>query len=297
MKVSVLIPAFNAGRFIGTALASVQAQTHPDWEVIVVEDGSHDDTEAVVRGFGATVRGRVVYENLGRNRGVAAVRNRLLELATGQALAFLDADDAWTPDHLANAVDYLRADVGLIVSGIQTFDLATRRPLEAVVTPPRLVSQPVLTLFEESVIITSSAVVLQRGLARRVGPFDLAFRIGEDRDYWLRCALAGARFGSTDAFTCNYAKHTASSMARTALVTQQIARFYEKYRFLPGVPARTRRHLLAKSLLDLGRLLRERDAVRSAACLLRAWRCEPFNPRIPAHLVFTGWRSMASDPA
>lgn len=293
MKISVLIPAFHAGPFIRAALESLRRQTHGDWELVVVEDGSHDDTAAILLEFARTCPQRVVYHNLGENRGVGTVRNHLLELASGDALAFLDADDTWDPTHLANAVARIEAGADLVVSGVRTFDLAQQRALEKVPAPGELVRDPVLTLFERSAIITSSAVVLTRPLARRTGAFDVSLRIGEDRDYWLRCALAGARFAVTDEFTCNYAKHASSSMARTCVVAQHVTRFYEKYRDLEAVPARLRRHLLADSLICEGRLLRDRDRQRSAECLWRAWRCEPFNPRIPAHLAVTGWRSMS----
>jgi glycosyltransferase involved in cell wall biosynthesis len=294
MKVSVLIPAYHAGAFIRTALDSVRAQSHADWEVIVVEDGSHDETEDLVTRFAAGGVQAVRYENLGSNRGVGAVRNRLLALAQGEAVAFLDADDRWEPAHLANAVDRLARGADLVISDVRTFDLATGRALELYAPPPVLVAQPVLTLFKASVIITSSAVVLTRELCRRTGAFDEALRIGEDRDYWLRAALQGARFALTGAGTCAYAKHLSSSMARTYVVAQHVTRFYEKYRQLDAVPAGLRKHLLADSLLCEGRLLRQHNPGYSAGCFLRAWQCEPLNPRTLLHLAFTGWRSVTA---
>lgn len=298
MKISVLIPAFNAGRFIGNALQSVRAQTYTDWEIIIVEDGSHDGTEKIVSAFAASSsEARVIYRNLGRNCGVGAARNRLLELATGDALAFLDADDRWEFTHLEHAVEKIRDGAELAVSGVRTFDLTTGAMLEKVEPPPELVRDPILTLFRGSAIITSSAVVMTKSLADRTGQFDSTLKIGEDRDYWLRCALESGRFAATGFFTCNYAKHDASSMARTLTVAGDTVRFYEKYRSLADVPIRLRRHLLAASLVCLGRLLRQNDQQRSAACFWRAWQCEPFNPRIPFHLAFTGWRSVAAEKA
>ncbi|HWA87439.1 MAG TPA: glycosyltransferase family A protein, partial [Opitutus sp.] len=207
MRTSVLIAAFHAGPFIATALESVRAQTHSDWEIIVVEDGSHDATRDIVARFAASCPQRVVYENLGENRGVAAARNRLLELARGATLAFLDADDTWECGHLAAALARIAAGADLVVSGVRTFDLVHQHRLEDVAAPPALVRDPVLTLFQRSAIITSSAVVFRSELAHRAGRFDPTLRIGEDRDYWLRCALALGRFQTTPWFTCNYAKH------------------------------------------------------------------------------------------
>jgi glycosyltransferase involved in cell wall biosynthesis len=292
MKVSVLIAAYQAGPYILTALQSVRAQTHTDWEVIVVEDGSHDQTEMVVSTFAATCTQTVSYRNLGSNHGVGTARNRLLELASGDVVAFIDADDYWEPQHLAAAVAKIAAGADLAVSGIRTFDLKTGATLKQVPVPPSLLRDPIQALFELSEIITSSAVVLTRALAVRTGQFDTTLRIGEDRDYWLRCALEGGRFSGTDQFTCNYAKHDASSMARTLVVAEHELRFYEKYRSLAEIPRKVRQHHRAASLISLGRLLRQRDPQRSAACFWKAWRCEPFNPRIPVQLAFTGWRSV-----
>ena len=292
MKVSILIPAYKAGAYIGTALQSVRAQSHADWEVVVVEDGSQDETEAVVADFARSTPQRVTYRNLGHNYGVGTARNRLLELAAGEAIAFLDADDTWESPHLALAVEKLNRGADVVVSGVTTVDLAARTTLERVTVPAALMAEPVLTLFEVSAIITSSAVVLRKALTERTGQFDATLRIGEDRDYWLRCALEGGRFSSTDAFTCNYAKHEASSMARTFLVAECELRFYEKYRALAEVPRRTRKRLLAKSLISFGRLLRKRDPARSAACFWRAWHTVPFSPQILLHLAFSRWRML-----
>src|SRR3954463_655146 len=123
MKISVLIAAYRAAPFLPAALACVAGQTHPDWELIVVEDGSHDGTEDLVRAFGIAHPGqRVVYDNLGENRGVAAARNRLLSLAAGEAVAFLDADDEWQPSHLADLARVLADGAALAISGIELWD-------------------------------------------------------------------------------------------------------------------------------------------------------------------------------
>ena len=120
MKISILIAAYRAGPFVQTALGSVAKQTHHDWELVVVEDGSHDETEGIVRKFAFEHPTRSVrYENHGSNRGVAATRNRLIAMAQGDAVAFLDADDRWNPDHLAlGARGALTAPYGAVVGGL-----------------------------------------------------------------------------------------------------------------------------------------------------------------------------------
>ena len=275
MKFSALIAAYRAGHYIRKALESVRGQTHADWEIVVVEDGSHDVTEALVRQFAASVSQSVRYENLGENRGVAAARSRLLELATGEAAAFIDADDWWTPVHLTRAQEAFDGGADLVVARIQEYDLDANKPLGTYTPSHELFGNPVRTLFVASPIRTSSCVALRLSVTRRVGGFDAALRIGEDRDYWLRCALAAARFADNGEITCFYAKHAASTMARTLNWAQQEVAFDEKYQTLAELPLSLRRHTLAHHLTNYGRMVRATDPRASREALARAFRLAP----------------------
>ena len=288
MKISVLIAAYHAAPTVARALAGVQAQTHHDWEIVVVEDGSHDGTQEIVRAAAAPESQAIRYDNLGTNRGVAAARNRLLQLATGDAVAFLDADDWWTPQHLAAGVRELESGTDLVATGVRTFDLASQQTLRELHPPAVLATDPIATLFHESVIITSSSVLLSRRLLERTGEFDPNFSVGEDRDYWLRAAIAGARFAVAPDVTCQYAKHFGSTMSRTQLVAAQEVQFYEKHFQLACVPAAQRRSHLAHCLVNEGRLLRQAHVRESVRQLWRAWRLAPCNLTAAAHLVLSG---------
>jgi len=288
MKISILIAAYRAAPTVAWALAGARAQTHRDWEIVVVEDGSRDGTEAIVRAAASSEFPSIRYENLGTNQGVAAARNRLLQLATGDAVAFLDADDWWAPDHLATGIRQLETGADLVATGVRTFDLASQQTLQEVRPPASLATDPVATLFNESVIITSSSVLLSRDLIARTGGFDRNFSVGEDRDYWLRAAVAGARFAVAPGLTCHYAKHARSTMSRTQLVAAQTVRFYEKHFDLGVIPLARRRRQLAHSLINEGRLLRGNHARDSVRQLWRAWRLAPYNLMAAAHLVLSG---------
>lgn len=292
MKISCLIAAYKAGNFIGKALESIRAQTHADWEVIVVEDGSRDETEAIVRRFATTVSQPVRYDNYGVNRGVATARNRLFELATGEAVAFIDADDWWTTEHLKNAADAITSGADIVVSHLQLFDLDSGKPMTTYAPRADLFTDPCRVLFEQSAIMTSSCIALRRSLIQTVGGFDAAFRIGEDRDYWIRCAAAGARFADSGAVTCFYAKHAASTMAKTHLWAQQEVAFYEKHRTLSQVPESLRRARLAHVLVNFGRLLRAGDPVSSSRALATAWQLKPFSPTIGLQWLMSRLRAL-----
>lgn len=104
--VSVMMPAFNAARYIGLAIQSVQAQSYVQWELLVVNDGSTDATAEVVRGFGDP-RIRLINKE---NGGESTARNVALDNSNGQFIAYLDADDAYLPHHLAVTVGFLDAN-------------------------------------------------------------------------------------------------------------------------------------------------------------------------------------------
>lgn len=104
--VSIITPTYNCGRFIGETIDSVLAQTYSNWEVIIVDDRSTDDTEAVVRKY-MEQDDRIKYTLLDVNSGAAVARTEAMKLAEGQYMAFLDSDDLWTPDKLERQLKFM----------------------------------------------------------------------------------------------------------------------------------------------------------------------------------------------
>ena len=138
--VTVAIPAFNAGRTIGAALQSVFAQTYRDYEVIVVDDGSTDDTAAQVAEWGD----RLAYVSQ-PNRGPAGARNEALARARGTFIAFLDADDVWLPRKLERQVAYFARfpETGLLHTAALVSRAPTRTALETLDTlTPNTIGPP-----------------------------------------------------------------------------------------------------------------------------------------------------------
>jgi glycosyltransferase involved in cell wall biosynthesis len=115
MKISVVIPAYNAAAFLPRSIASVRAQTLQPVEVIVVDDGSTDDTTAVAAGLGVRVITRT-------NSGPSAARNTGIQMASGDWIALLDADDRWSPEKLERQAKCASAETILIYTGIRVFD-------------------------------------------------------------------------------------------------------------------------------------------------------------------------------
>jgi glycosyltransferase involved in cell wall biosynthesis len=187
--VSVVIPAYNAGRTIDAALHSVFAQTFDDWEVIVVDDGSTDDTADRVTAWGD----RVVFRRQA-NAGPAAARNQAIQLARGELLAFLDADDLWLPTKLARQVAYFDQfpHTGLLYTDAHICEapgplaLETPEPADTPFVPP---AHDYCALFHCDKYVMTLTAMVPRHVVVDLGLFDerREFYV-EDWDLWLRIA-------------------------------------------------------------------------------------------------------------
>ncbi len=180
--ISVVIPAYNAGLYLGEALESVFAQTYPSVEVIVVDDGSDDDTAEVARSFGA----RVSYVRQER-AGAGAARNAALDHARGPYLAFLDADDRFTPTKLEHQMAALASgpELDMVYGHVREFfspDLpAAQRAQHRQPGAPAAWLSPNLML-------------IRRESFDRVGPFATDVGVGETVDWHARAVESGLRW-------------------------------------------------------------------------------------------------------
>jgi len=283
--VSIVIPAFRAGRFINRALSGVLGQTHTEWEVIVVEDGTHDETESEVRQFAATVSQNVHYENNGFNLGVSATRNRAMARAKGSVIAFLDADDRWTPDHLASGLATLEQGADICFSGFYLFDEASQQVVGNSMPSLSRIGNPLHALFESNFIQTSSLVMVRREAAEKAGGFDAELRVGEDCDYWMRIISKGCKLDCTESLSCFYSKHESSAMANTLVVAEHAVKFYRKHLQSDFLPLSLRKEHYAKSLWNYGRLVRQQDPSLARSLFLEAWKSRPFCLRYCAYSI------------
>ncbi len=186
--VSVITAAYNAGRFVEETLTSIVAQTYQDFEMIVVDDGSTDDTRERVLRFAP----RVTLLSQA-NGGVAAALNAGLRRARGAYVTFLDADDVWVPRRLERVMRAFEHDrgVGAVYHGYAAVDEAGAPLGGAFVPPPRGdVLEPLLC----GLFIGQSMITLRRACFDRAGIFDTALRTCPDWDLLLRVALSGERF-------------------------------------------------------------------------------------------------------
>ena len=179
-SVSVIVPVYNGEKYLAEALESIRRQDYRPLEVVIVDDGSTDRTGEIVRGFDLNLR----YFRQ-PNRGPSAARNRGLELARGEIIAFQDADDLWPEGKLALQLPKLVSDPSLgIVSGrVQRIRLAGSAGGEEIFD----------NFLEPCISYNLGAALFRRSVFDRVGPFDVAMRYSEDVDWLLRAREHGVK--------------------------------------------------------------------------------------------------------
>jgi glycosyltransferase involved in cell wall biosynthesis len=202
--VSVIIPTYNYGRFIAETLDSVRAQTYKDFECLVIDNGSTDDTTAVVAPF--LTDERFKYCKI-PNKGVSAARNFGVKIARGELIQFLDADDLLESDKLRMCVNHMsdNADTALTYSDMRYFKDPVKADLYYSYQCDRLSDKPWMhygsggsdallpRLLEGNFMVISSPLV-RKSAFEEAGGFDETLRYNEDWDLWLRILLNGGKF-------------------------------------------------------------------------------------------------------
>jgi glycosyltransferase involved in cell wall biosynthesis len=187
IAISVVIPTYNYGAYVGQAIDSALAQTHAPLEVIVVDDGSTDDTPARLAAYGDRIRA-IRQENA----GLSAARNAGIAAARGTHVALLDSDDAWHPRKLELQVRALEQFPGTAVVGTGTMHGTAEAPPTSPEGWPEVPSEASIPISLEMLVLrirfAPSSALIDRLVLEEVGPFDTALRSAEDRDMWIRIA-------------------------------------------------------------------------------------------------------------
>lgn len=205
--VSIITPTFNRANLVVEAIQSVLKQSYQTWEMLIWDDGSSDATPQII----PTIRDSRITYRRGPNRGQAFARNQAMARARGRYIAFLDDDDRWLPDKLARQVQILErhGEADVLFSNFQNMDLvngsmrlsfdANREILNQLKTRQLesgvyLISEGFAESLSRRNFVLPSSLMMRRGWSATVGPFNEALRGTEDKEYWWRCALQGARF-------------------------------------------------------------------------------------------------------
>ena len=187
MKVSVIIPTQNRPQLLLKAIASVEQQTIPPEEIIVVDDASQENYWQEIQPQIDAVQPRVIWQRLPQTSGASVARNKGAEVATGDILMFLDDDDTWTPDKIANQVKifYDNPKIGLVYAGRRVVD--ERGELLFVITP-KLQGKIYTELLQSNYVGVTSSVAIRKEVFQAVGGFDSQMPGRQDYDLWVRIA-------------------------------------------------------------------------------------------------------------
>jgi len=233
--VSIIIPAFNQGHYLGAAIRSALGQTYPHFEIIVVDDGSTDDTPMVVQSFADP---RVKYHRQ-ENRGLSGARNTGIRCSHGQLLTFLDSDDCFLPAKLTLLTSIMTSfpEIGFCAGGANLIDEhgnPIHRRFES-----SILSQPQDLLLGNPFSVDS--VLVKRGWQEKIGFFDESLRSYEDWDFWLRLALAGCPMRVIEQPVSLYRFHPAQMSRLGSQMTTATLAVLEKTFARPDLPTEWQR--------------------------------------------------------
>ena len=284
-KVSIIVPTHNRAHMLGDAIASVLEQSYQDFEILVIDDASTEETQAVVARFGDA---RIHYFRNSKNLGEGGSTNAGLARAAGEYIGFLHDDDTWLPTKLAAQVELLDRcpkTVGGVYTGYFRIDVASGATIATVLPEKR--GNIYADLRAQNWIGSPSAVLLRRECFDKVGRFDAEMKFGVDYDMWIRIS----RFYDFEAVNeplIRYAVHpdrlSADSRAILYGKEAQLAKYADYF-------AGDRRSY-GRYLLSLGVLYcYNRKLSEGRAALRRSIRICPFEMRPYINLFFSLWGS------
>ncbi len=200
-EVSVIIPTYNRARFLLKAIDSVFAQKYEDFEVIVVDDGSTDDTKEILKTYLKKIS--YIYQ---KNSGVSSARNAGIRVAKGEWVAFLDSDDEWLPEKLAVQMNFVASHPFIIAHSVNIdlsdYDIDSQTSFShCKFTPMKeegIIEKPFLHHFRYRTTMMPSGVICKKKAAIQAGLFDESLSICEDYDFMSRLALQGSWGFSSD---------------------------------------------------------------------------------------------------
>jgi glycosyltransferase involved in cell wall biosynthesis len=189
--VSVIIPVYNGAKFLKDAIANVQSQNYHPLEIIIVDDGSTDETAIIAQSFGDQII--YIYQE---NKRAAAARNTGLKLAKGELIAFLDVDDLWIENKLNQQIEYLDKNPDIeVVTGL----------LQRIVIDE---NKQILKKFDERLLnVNCSTALYRKSVFKKVGYFDESLKQGEDTDLFMRLRENNIKIGIIEEILLYYRRH------------------------------------------------------------------------------------------
>lgn len=256
--VGIVIPLYNKGPYIERAVRSVLAQTHGDWRLVVVDDGSKDDGPARVE---ASADPRITVSRY-PNGGVSMARNRGIDELDTEWVAFLDADDEWKPRLLEDLLAAVMAHPKVVAVGANRFSVGENRPLlrRMPEKPGVLEDYFAACVADDATVLHSSCCLIRRSRLQAAGGFPLGVWHAEDSDTWMRLAWLGSIAYVPEVLAVYHDETPGNTMAAMPphgwgfpVHTRTFRRWRE--RIPPDLLASSRRYVANEVLIHAGRLL------------------------------------------
>ena len=240
-RVSVIVPVYQGDRFLAEAIESVLNQSYTNYEIIVINDGSTDNSRDVLLPYLEKIR--YVYQE---NQGVAAARNLGIQMAKGEFIAFLDQDDFWFADKLALQVAGFQAQptLGILNSGWQRVNELGKAIVN--VEPWHKASELDLRAWLQWKPVLPSAMMFSRQWLEYAGGFDSRFTQSSDVDMVLRLALMGCEAAWVPQMTVCYRQHESNTMKNSLEQAESINAVIDNFFALSDLPSHI--HLLEKEV-------------------------------------------------
>ncbi|MFP4140153.1 MAG: glycosyltransferase family 2 protein [Planctomycetota bacterium] len=301
--VSVILPAFNAANTIASAIQSVREQTFGDWELIVVDDGSSDETWTIVSDLTAERENERAIR-LEQNQGLAAARNTAIAAARGEWIALLDADDTWTPEKLDRCMTFLDEHPHLRVVYTPMAPVREDGTAMAGHSKPCHAGWLGEKLFL-SIFVHDPAAVFHRDVIEEVGGFDESLRVSIGHEFWLRVSTT-FEFGLiNEPLALRGWSETSLTRSKRARSNRYKVRVLERFYFERGgkdvVPREKAMKRLAKVNYHAGKaLLAEGKRAAALPYLRKALRYRPTYLRVWGYLIrakLGAWLLGGGEPA
>jgi glycosyltransferase involved in cell wall biosynthesis len=287
--VDIIIPAFNAARFLPFSLESVVSQTFDDWRILLVDDGSTDNTAEAVAPFLDRLGSKLRYIKQ-ENRGLPAARNTAIRASTAEFLALLDADDVWLPCRLSEPVKILveRPQVGLVYGLITGIDQENRPGITWLGNLSDADGHIAPQIYMRKVELPCPTITFRRKCVDEVGFFDETMRATEDRDLWLRIALR-YEVGFVPKVLAYYRLSPNSMSTDPQRMLQAQLKFIRKHYGSGGCGLRPRQIALARSYKQRAEALKVQSqpwaALMSALQAVALYPFDMDNPRTAGSLL------------
>jgi glycosyltransferase involved in cell wall biosynthesis len=230
-KISVIIPTYNRAQYITHALDSVLCQTFPDYEIIVVDDGSTDNTQDILKKYEGKIK--TIRQD---NQGISKTRNRGIQMAKGEYIAFLDSDDYWAPEKLKEQIQVLDSypKVGIVYARMP---IINKQGEKIGMKPAGVSGKNFKELLEVWGDIPTSTVMTRRDCFDKAGLFESSLEPMEDIDMWIRIARFYDLYEIENKVLAYYRRHDEQITTNKSKVYTGLLRIYTKiYNTYPEAP-------------------------------------------------------------